>query len=364
MNIGNFLMVYLCREFLIKFAVFSLILLGVVYLFDTIELIKRAGENHALGLSGIFMLALYKLPDVGQQILPFIILFSTMATLWGLSQRRELESIRAAGLSVWQFMSPMIFVTFAFGLLYVTVLHPLTAAAMSRYNNLENMYFGDGQSTISAINDGLWIRQEDETGYFILSAKTLNASQWTMRDVTLFFFDANGEHTQRIDAKTASLVPHEWVFNNARLYKTGEASTVMPELRLSTSLTSATITESFSNPQTISFWRLPHFIRTLAHTGLDTTPMVIYYQSLLVLPLLLLAMVCLAAATSLKTGRHTKLLPIVASGLGIGFVVFFFSGFLRALGAGHEIPVALSIWTPPVIIIFCSIATLITLEDG
>ena len=312
-------MLYLCREFLMKFAVFALILLGVVYLFDTIELIKRAGDNQSLGLSGVFILALYKLPDVGQQILPFIILFTTMATLWGLSQRRELESIRAAGLSVWQFMTPMILVTFTLGLLYVTVLHPLTAASMSRYSNLENMYFGNGQSTISSINDGLWIRQEDDTGHFILSAKTLDAAQWTMKGVTLFFFDKNGAHTHRIDAQTASLVPQEWVFNNARFYKAGEASTVLPELRLATSLTSSTITESFSNPQTISFWRLPHFIKTLAHTGLDTTPMVIYYQSLLVLPLLLLAMVCLAAATSLKTGRHTKLLPIVASGLGIGF---------------------------------------------
>ena len=355
---------YLMREFFTKFMLFAVILLGVVYLFDTVELIRRSSGHDMIGLSGIFLLALYKLPDVGQQILPFIVLFTTMATLWGLSQRKELESIRAAGLSVWQFMLPMITVTFLLGLLYLSVLHPLTAAAMSRYTNLENFYFGDGASTVSVLDDGLWLRQEDSTGSFILKADSLDASNWTMRDVTVFFFDANDDHTQRIDATEASLRANEWVFKNAELYKAGEKSAILPELRLSTSLTSESIAESFSDPQTISFWRLPHFINALENTGLDTTSMIIYYQSLLVLPLLLLSMVCLAAATSLKTSRQARLLPVVASGLSVGFIVFFFSGFLRALGAGHEIPIIMAIWSPPIIIIFCALATLIALEDG
>lgn len=364
MTIGNILMRYLMREFLAKFALFSLILLGVVYLFDTIELIRRSSGNDAIGLPSILLLSLYKLPDVGQQILPFITLFTAIATLWSLSQRKELESIRAAGLSVWQFTLPMVTITFLIGLFYLTILHPLAAAAMTRYANLENIYFGDGHSTITVIDDGIWLRQEDETGNFILKADSLNASTWAMDDVTVFFFDNSKKHTQRIDAQKALLQSNEWIFQNARLYKAGEKSVILPELKLSTTLTTESITESFSDPQTISFWRLPHFIKSLANTGLDTTAMKIYYQSLLVTPLLLLSMVFLAAATSLKTSRYTKLLPVVATGLGLGFIVFFFSGFLRALGAGHEIPIPMAIWSPSLIIIFCATATLIALEDG
>lgn len=364
MAIGNVLLRYIFREFLMKFAVFLFILLGVVYLFDTIELIRRSSGNHVIGLGGILLLALYKLPDVGQQILPFIILFATIATLWSLSQRKELEAIRASGLSVWQFTLPIITATFIIGLVYVALIHPLAAAALNRYDNLESVYFGSGQSTITVIDGGLWIRQEDETGNFILKAASLNATNWTMERVTVFFFDGQNTHTQRIDADHAGLIGGEWIFRKARLFKSGEKTTLLPELRLTTSLTAESIAESFSNPNTISFWRLPHFIRSLANTGLDTTSLMIYYQSLLVLPLLLLAMVYLAAATSLKTARHTKLLPVVTTALGVGFAVYFFTSFLRALGAGHDIPILMAVWTPPLIVIFCALATLLGLEDG
>jgi lipopolysaccharide export system permease protein len=364
MAIGNILMHYLVKEFLTKLLLFCLVLFGVVYLFDTIELIRRASGDSGIGLGGILKLALYKLPEVGQEILPFIVLFASMATLWSLSQRKELESIRAAGISVWQFTLPLTLVAFVFGLIYLTVLHPLSAAAMAKYGNLEQFYFKKGQSTISVIDDGIWLRQEDETGNFILKADTLDAAQWVMKDVTLFFYDSEQTHTQRIDATQATLTPNEWIFENARLYKSGEKNITLPELRLSTSLTQESIAESFSNPQTISFWQLPGFISALSNTGLDTTEMRIYYQTLLVKPLLFLSMVFLAAAISLKTARHTKLLPVVVSGLGIGFAVFFFSGFLRALGAGHEIPIPMAVWSPPIIVLLGAIATLMSLEDG
>lgn len=364
MAVGQVLSRYLCREFLIKLSLFSAVLFGVVYLFDTIELIRRSSGHSGLGIGSILALSLYKLPDVGQQILPFIFLFTTMATLWGLSQRKELESLRAAGLSVWQFMLPMLVTTFAFGLLYLTVLHPLSAAAMSRYNTLENMYFGNGQATISLVDDGLWIRQDDPDGYFIMNATTLDASHWTMSGLTLFFFDKNGHHTKRIDAPMAQLTDDGWHFKNASVYSKDGENEIVPDLRFNTTLTTKTIAESFSEPQTISFWRLPHFIQSLKNTGLDTTDITIYYQSLTALPLFLLSMVFLAAATSLRTSRHTKLLPIVSVGLGMGFGIFFFVGFLRALGAGHEIPILMATWTPPLIVILCASATLIAMEDG
>ena len=192
----------------------------------------------------------------------------------------------------------------------------------------------------------------------------MNAKTWELSNVSVYFFDANNIHTQRLDAQKAYLKPNEWVFTKVSIQQIADAPRMLEELRLSTTLTTDTISESFSNPQTISFWKLPGFIKSLEKTGLDTTSMKIYYQNLLVQPLFLISMVLLAAATSLRTSRFTKLLPVVMLGLGMGFTVFFFAGFLRALGAGHEIPIFMAIWIPPTIIILCATATLIALEDG
>ena len=48
----------------------------------------------------------------------------------------------------------------------------------------------------------------------------------------------------------------------------------------------------------------------------------------------------------------------------IGFVVFFMSNFLIALGASHQIPVFLSAWSPALLCLLLGVAALLTLEDG
>lgn len=362
-TIGNLLFKYLAREFFLKFAMFFFILIGIVYLFDTIELIRRAsGDN--IPLTTLLMLALYKSPDVGQQILPFITLFAALATFRTLSEKQELVCIRAAGLSAWQFVIPMVTATFTISLIYIALLHPLSAAAMARYEALQNLYFGDGIETITEIEDGLWIKQEDHTGNFILKASDLDAQTWTMKNVTVFFFDQNGNHLQRIDAKTAQLKPNEWLFTDVYVHRMGQPPSILPTLSLTTTLTAQTITESFSNPQTISFWRLPYFIKSVQKTGLETTEIRAYYQSLLSQPLMLVSMVFMAAAIALRTQRTAGLMPIIIGGIGFGFIAFFLSGFLRALSLGHEIPIIMGIWASPALILLTGATILAQLEDG
>lgn len=346
-----------------KFLAFFVVLNGVVYLFDTIELLRRA-SGMDLSLADILIMAGYKLPEVGQQILPFIVLFSGMATLWSLSQRKDLVCLRAAGLSVWQFLTPLVGMTLFIGLLYMSIFHPIIAASLSRYETLENSYFDNANKTVSVIENGLWLRQEDDTGNLILKAGRLDARHWILEDVSVFFFDEDNIHTQRIDAAKAQLQPQTWLFKNVHVQRAGDTPAFLPELSLSTTLTGDSISESFSEPETISFWRLPYYISALENTGLDTTSMKMYYQSLLAHPLALVAMICMAGAVSLRTSRFTHLLSVVITGLAIGFAAFFFTGFLRALGIGHEIPIFMAAWAPPVIIILCAIATLMKLEDG
>jgi lipopolysaccharide export system permease protein len=354
---------YLGWEFLIKFLLFLFILLSVVFVFELIELVKRAsGQN--IGLNVIISLSLYKLPEVGQQILPFVVLFATIACLYSLSQRQELQILRASGLSVWQFLMPMIIAVFLIGLIFLNIFHPLTAAALARYDNLENLYFNNGKSEITIIDEGLWLRQEDETGNFIMQADTVNADNWTFESVTVYFFDDDNHHTQRLTADKLLLENNSWLFQNVYIQKPDATVKILPELRLKTNLTKDSIAESFSDPRTISFWRLPGFINALEKTGLDTTQMKIYYQTLLSQPLFLISMVLMAAATSLRTSRFTSLLPLVTIGIGFGFLTFFMTGFLRALGAGQEIPIELAVWTPSIIIILCASAFLISMEDG
>jgi lipopolysaccharide export system permease protein len=99
-------------------------------------------------------------------------------------------------------------------------------------------------------------------------------------------------------------------------------------------------------------------------TGFDSRKLKIHFQSLLAQPLLFAAMVILAATVSLRMARFQKTSLLIGAGVVIGFVMFFASSFLQALGASDQIPILLAAWFPSLIALSVGISVIMTTEDG
>ena len=86
-----------------------------------------------------------------------------------------------------------------------------------------------------------------------------------------------------------------------------------------TNLQSGQIKENFVPPRTVSFWQLPNFIAFAKEAGFPTEEYRMYFHALLAKPLLLCAMVLIAATFSLhfsRTGSSARLIFLaVISGL-------------------------------------------------
>jgi len=72
----------------------------------------------------------------------------------------------------------------------------------------------------------------------------------------------------------------------------------------------------------------------------------------------------LAASVSLSPSRMQNTAILILLGIAIGFVVFFASSFLQALGASQQVPVMISAWFPAIISFLFGVGALMTLEDG
>ena len=81
-------------------------------------------------------------------------------------------------------------------------------------------------------------------------------------------------------------------------------------------------------------------------------------------PLLLAAMIMLAAAFSLRPQRQGHVVLVIVLGLLAGFLLYFLSNFVFALGLSGKIPVILAGWAPAVISAMLGMALLLHLEDG
>ncbi len=381
MKITTTLSTYLAKRYIINLCVLLCALLAVIYLFDTVELIRRAGNREGVSMALILQMGLFKLPEVGQTLFPFGVLFSAMFTFWQLTRRYELIIVRASGFSIWQLLTPIIAVGILFGVLQMTVINPVGATLISKFEDLERNHLNNQKNQIAVFKEGLWLKQEimieseQKTasgnspkilinGYAILHAKNIKHPEWILNNVTVLYFTEENDFLQRVDAKTAKLENSQWTLKNATIHKSSGAAIQKKEHFLPTTLTTQEIEESFSSPESMSFWKLPAYIQTLESTGFDATRLRVFYQNLLSQPLMFCAMILLAATVSMQPPRSKGTFTMIASGVFIGFIIFFASSFLQALGATQQIPVILAAWSPALISFLLGLSVIMNVEDG
>ena len=355
---------YMAKKYALNFMGFCVVLLCLIYIFEAIELLRRA-EGKEIALSTIFGMAFLKLPEVGQDMMLFAIFFAALFTFWQLNKTAQLVIIRGAGLSVWRFVLPLVMTALCLTLLKIMVVNPLGALMQSRFIVLENRLLKQESETVSLSEQGLWLRQNLGGGQTaFLHADQIDTRDWILSHPEIIILNKTGGFEQRIAAPSARLEDNSWILNNASSetargdYQTGTRFVF-------TSLSSARELErSFNAPAMQSFWAFPSYIRTLKRTGLNAAPAEVFFQKLMAQPLLSLAFILMAAAVTLQPARLQFGLKLVAAGVTIGLLLFFFINYFGALGASDQIPVLIAVWFPPLIAFLGGAGALLMLEDG
>ncbi len=355
---------YMILRFLSNFIFMSLILLGLILFFDVIELLRRATKFEDVPFTRILQMSLLKLPELLETISPFIILFSAMFTFWQFNRRYETTIFRTSGYSIWQFAGPILTAVIIIGFLMTTLLNPVKTVLIKKFNTLEANYLSKGEPQISLLQNGLWLRQPSENGYLIMHAKRLNVANWHLQEVMTLFFNMDDSFQWRIDAPKAILDDGSWEFDNAALSRANSPTQEGLKMRVETALTANKIQDSFSDPDTLSFWSLPRHINTLQSTGFDPASLKVHYQSLWARPFLFAALVLIAACVSLRPPRTQATFGLIVLGVSAGFAIFFVTNFLQALGASHQIGIAVAAWSPIVITFLFGTGVILSLEDG
>ncbi|WP_114391881.1 LPS export ABC transporter permease LptG [Oleisolibacter albus] len=364
MRLSTTLSVYIGRQFLLWFLVVLAVMLSIIYLLDTVELLRRAANRPEASFQLVVAMGLLKLPEIGQQIFPFVVLFGGLYTFSRLTRTQELVVARASGISVWQFIAPVLLVAVALGVLQITVLNPIFSAMLTRYERLENRYLRGQTSSFDVSKSGVWLRQPGETGGYLIHAESVVPGTLELRRVMVLLNGAEGGLTSRIDAQAATLAPGYWDLREAWYNRPGRAPEFLARYRLPTVLTEERIQESFAPPDTQSFWELPRFIATLEATGLSSLRHRLYWHTLLAQPVLFAAMVLLAAAFALRQTRQGGTLMLIASGLLVALVLFVIRDVVQALGLSGSIPAMLAAWAPAGATVMLGMAALLHTEDG
>ena len=364
MNISWILSRYLAKQFLISVGIVFAFCITLAFVIDIVELLNRTTGREQIPLTLIVGMALLKLPNLTEKMMPFAVMFGAIWCFARMTRSQELIIARAAGVSAWLFLAPTLVTALLIGTFMTTVYNPFAARLISRFEDLQARYIQGRPSLLAVSNNGLWLRQGDEKGQTVIHALGVSNSGLHLQDVVLFIYVGKDTFSGRIDAKTATLLKEKWHLEQAWVTGPERPSVFYPVLDVKTSLTQDQIQESFATPDTIGFWDLPLFIEQAESAGFSATKHRLHYHALLAGPALLCAMIFIAAAFSLRLARLGGAARLIVSSVLTGFVLYFFTDVASALGKSGEVPVVLAAWAPATTALLLGMAYMFNQEDG
>lgn len=375
---------YIFLQCVISLAMTLGIILLAILLVDVVEQVRTVGARTQIGIGTAFQLTLMKTPGLMLETLPFAMLVGSILTYSQLSRRSEIPAVRAAGVSAWRFLGPVMLLAVLIGATMVTVLDPLATRLNQQFQAERERLLGNAP----AEENGVWLSQGDllagsgdddapgaapsdnPNGQAIIHGRQIVGRGEAIENVTFWFFRpgpggrADRVFTHRIDAERAELTPGFWQLTNVVENRPGGDIRRSPNLALPTNLSGDTLLTRFASAKTIPFWDLPTFIDAGRSAGMEVDAYVLKYHSLLATPVFMLAMGLIGALVCLRLARSGGLSRLIGAGALAGFVLFFVNRLAAGMSASGATPPEAAAWCPPLFALFAVLTLLAHIEDG
>jgi lipopolysaccharide export system permease protein len=357
---------YFSLRFLIAMlAVFALCCL-LIFFVDFLEMLRRAGKYQAdISAMVLVGITLLRLPSFSELTLPFAVLIGSIVVFLMLSRSSELVVVRAAGMSVWQFILPAVVVAFLLGIVFVLFYNPVAALARAHAEQLYSTAFGRDESVLSSSNKGgAWLREDGVDGPSVVHAQQVLNEGLDLRDVTFFQYDRDNQLSERVTARRALLKSGRWELQDGWVSEVGQQPAFHHRYLISTYLSPTQVRDSIGSVLAVSFWDLPNFIEIAEKAGLPATQYRVQYELLLSRPFVLATMVLIAATCSLRAFRFGSVQLQAVMGLAAGFAFFIFSEVSRNFAIAGLTSAAAAAWIPVIISASLALTILLYKEDG
>ena len=363
-TITNTLGRYFAGRFVVSaLGVFAAIFVLLV-LVDYIEMVRKTSGLVSASPIMVAETSLFRVPQLLEKMMPFCVLVGAMTCYLALSRRLELVIARAAGVSAWQFVAPALASAILLGVLATIAYNPMSAALSETSKRMEAELFGAAPGGGVQDASGFWVNQVNADGQTIINAARSQQQGVRLTGLTLFRFDTDNKFKERVEARSATLEDGFWLFKSVRRFSLDSPPVDQDSFELATSLTPAQVRNSFSTPETVSFWQLPGYIRSSESSGFATAGYRLQYHKLLAQPFLLAAMVMLAASVSLRFFRFGGVQKMVLSGVGAGFLLYVLSKVTEDLSKAELMHPLAAAWLPVFVGGLTGFLALLYQEDG
>lgn len=334
---------YLLRLFLVGWLQIVGFFIGLFFLIDSIEGIRRFSLKPNFNWGDMAMMMLCRLPDFIILLLPSITLLAVLMIVARLSRGNEITVMRASGVSIHRILIPFLLggLCIAAGqLLLQDQMLPLTKRAAY---NLEEYLLGN-ESVAQTDMDNVWLKSNRQ----LIHLQQVIPNEQVLLNVAVFEWDAEQHLTTHIQARSARMREGQWILLQGIIYHYGQKVTAetFVERGWSIPLRADQLDRTAVNPDFLSIGQLNQLIERTEREGYDGARLRVLLHSRFAQPATTLAAILLAFPFTLRLPRRGGVSRSLLLGLLVGFFMFVVIDLSQALGMGGRLPPLLSAWAP------------------
>lgn len=333
------LTMFLMRRFFSGVGLVMLVVCGVIF---AITFVERLPSNPTA--IAALMEAWIRLLEYVPLFLPLAVFMGTLLASYNLTKSTESIIVSSAGLSPYKAARPFLIGAVLIGVFATTIINPYSVGLST--NNIT-------ADQLQLIDNTIWLRESSGNGFITVNAEDMRVMHDTLvfQNVIVFKQAPDFKIHERVEAPEMILSNTGLDATKATIWDTNGASKT-ENWHASTLLNPQTVLDRYLQPDQISFWELPSFIKKMETIGVPISGHLVQFWTLLFLPLTMISMAILGAAFSQTKQRRNYSFGI-KFGIGIitCFALYFLVNMFNALGATGTLPALLAIIAPPLIII-------------
>ena len=350
---------YLLKNFFKAFLIIVLLFYSfgiILNLFEEIEFFKNLNVTI---LKPLVFTSLF-IPTMIIKLMPFIIFVSGMWFLFNLRNSSDLLTLKVYGYSNFKIFFILAFSSFVFGWIILFAFNPITSSMMKIYEQNKAKYARDIDHLVSMNKNGLWIKENLNKGYRIITSD--ETTDKTLKNLVIFNFDNEGELTRKIYSKSADISDNKWILSEVIVHNVENGlvtDTKKENLEIFSTYDHKKINSLFKNFDTMSFLDLALNYKNLQKKGYNKAYLDQNLNSMLSMPFFLFIMIALSSILTMNTLKRSNNLSFIVVGLIACIIVYYFKDLSLALGQTNRISLSLSAWIPIITIgLFSSVGIL------
>lgn len=352
---------YVNREIFKSFGVIIVVVISIYVAIDFFEKIDDFMEA-GLPFSRVLSFFLYNIPFVVAQIVPVGLFLSILIVFCTMSKNNEIIALRSGGISIFYLLMPLLSIGVLFTILLFFLSEVVVPFTTSKANKIwlsevrkERLY--------TTREKNVWIKGDRK----ITHIKYYDATNRSLHDISINYFDKDFNLIRRVDAKEALFENGKWVLSNSmvqtrttgtRSYKVTFHEKEVEPLDFSPDDMKRAMKKSVE----MSFKELLSYIRKVETEGYDATVYRVDLQAKIAFPFVCIILCMLGIGISVR-GKLSEGIPlVVAYGLGIVFFYWIFNSFCVSLGYGEVLPGWVSVWVANFTFLCVGLYTLMNAE--